>query len=151
MAALTEQAVYPWAWWWRAWRVWHTSLCPQTIPRDKLLMPPGGQAQQCFGNAVLWRVSLDRPHEPNAGMAPCEWEVLSTFGISGSLEAAIKRNVQVSFRVWHFMKCSLLTFTFDLPQQCPDGIDEAFWRLQPMAMLSLPPWLPIVWVEPCLR
>jgi hypothetical protein len=32
---------------------WHTSWCPQTIQRGKLLKPPGGQVQPCFGNDSL--------------------------------------------------------------------------------------------------
>jgi hypothetical protein len=40
---------------------------------------------------------------PNVGMAPCESKGQPTFGISGSLKAAIERNVKVVFqvRVWH--------------------------------------------------
>jgi hypothetical protein len=34
---------------------------------------------------------------PNVGMVPCESKGQPTFGISGSLEAVIERNVQVTF------------------------------------------------------
>jgi hypothetical protein len=34
---------------------------------------------------------------PNVGMAPCESKGQPTFGISGSLEAAIERNMKVVF------------------------------------------------------
>jgi hypothetical protein len=36
---------------------------------------------------------------PNVGMAPCESKGQPTFGISGSLEAAIERNVKVVLQV----------------------------------------------------
>jgi hypothetical protein len=64
--------------------------------------PPGGQVQPCFGNdSPTW--TLEQPLIPNVGMAPCESKGQLTFGISGSLEAAIERNVKVVFwvRVWH--------------------------------------------------
>jgi hypothetical protein len=95
---LTEQASCPWAWWWCASREWHTSWCPQTIQQGKLPKPPRGQVQPCFGNdSPTW--TLEQPLVPNIGMAPCKSKGQPTFGISGSLEADIERNVKVVFRV----------------------------------------------------
>jgi hypothetical protein len=100
---VTKQAACPTSWLWGAWHERHTSLCPQTmIQWGTLLKPPGGQVQQCFGNEChSW--NLEQPLVPNIGMAPCKSKGQPTFGISGSLKAAIERNVKVVFwvRVWH--------------------------------------------------
>ncbi len=99
---LTEKAACPSSWLWHAWHERHTSLCPQTIQWGMLPKPPGGQKQQCFGNEChSWK--LEQPFIPNVGMVPCESKGQPTFGISGSLKAAIERNVKVVFwvRVWH--------------------------------------------------
>jgi hypothetical protein len=77
-------------------------LCPQTIQQGKLPKSPGGQVLLCFGNdSLTW--NLEQPLVPNIGMVPCKSKGQPTFGISGSLEAAIERNVKVVFRVrvWH--------------------------------------------------
>ncbi len=67
-------------------------------------MPPGGQVQPCFGNEGH-SGNLEQSLVPNVGMAPCESKGQPTFGISGSLEAAIERRVQVTFRVRYLTLC----------------------------------------------
>jgi hypothetical protein len=82
-------------------------------------------------------------------MAPCKSKGQPTFGISGSLKAAIERNKKVDFwvRVWHCVfTIEAHSHWSDLPPPCPDGTDEAFWLLQQqMAILSLPP-LSLTWL-----
>jgi hypothetical protein len=89
-------------------------------------------------------------------MAPCKSKGQPTFGISGSLEAAIERNVKVVFwvRVWHCV------FTIDThscwtyrhrAQTVPMRLFDACLQQQQMAVLSLPPLSLRLCVAPSLH
>jgi hypothetical protein len=62
-----------------------------------------GKYSHALEMTVTLTWTLEQPLIPNVGMVPCESKGQLTFGISGSLKAAIERNVKVVFwvRVWH--------------------------------------------------